>query len=100
VGIRPDTLESNGQALLIWGDIVHVAAIQFPDPTVSVEYDNDPEQAEATRKAIFSEAVQKGVWIAAAHISFPGLGHVGTRGNESVWIPAEYTRQLSKASDK
>jgi hypothetical protein len=55
---------------------------------------------EATRKAVFSEAVQKRMWIAAAHISFPGLGHVGTRGNESVWIPAEYTTQLFKASDK
>jgi hypothetical protein len=39
----------------------------------------DPKQAEATRKAVFSEAAQKGVWIAAAHISFPGLGHLGTR---------------------
>jgi hypothetical protein len=61
-------------------DVIHVAAIQFPDPAVSVEYDTNPRQAEATREAIFSEAAQTGLWIAAAHISFPGLGHVGIRG--------------------
>jgi glyoxylase-like metal-dependent hydrolase (beta-lactamase superfamily II) len=30
-------VESRGQKLLVWGDVVHVAAIQFPDPSVSVE---------------------------------------------------------------
>ena len=73
-----------------------MAAIQFPDPAVTVEYDKDPKQAEATRTAYLSEAAQKGFWIGAAHISFPGLGHVGVRGKEFVWIPAEYTTQLPK----
>jgi glyoxylase-like metal-dependent hydrolase (beta-lactamase superfamily II) len=91
-------VESKGQRLLIWGDVVHVAAIQFPDPAVSVEYDTNPKQAEATRVAIFSEAARTGLSIAAAHISFPGLGHVGVRGNQFVWLPAEYTTQLSKAA--
>jgi glyoxylase-like metal-dependent hydrolase (beta-lactamase superfamily II) len=91
-------VESKGQKLLIWGDVVHVAAIQFPDPGVSAEYDTDPGQAEATREAIFSEAARTGLWIGAAHISFPGLGHVGIRGNQFSWLPAEYTTQLSKAA--
>ena len=91
-------VESQGQKLLLWGDVVHVAPIQFPDPAVSVEYDTNPNQAEATREKIFSEAAQKGFWIGAAHISFPGLGHVGVRGKEFVWIPAEYTTRLSKAA--
>ena len=54
--------------------------------------------AEQTREAIFSDAARQGFWIGAAHISFPGLGHVGARANEFVWIPAEYTTQLSKAA--
>jgi glyoxylase-like metal-dependent hydrolase (beta-lactamase superfamily II) len=93
-------VESKGQKLLIWGDVVHVAAIQFADPAVSVEYDTDPKQAEATRKAAFSQARQQGFWIGAAHISFPGLGHVGAREDQFVWIPAEYTTRLSSASSK
>jgi glyoxylase-like metal-dependent hydrolase (beta-lactamase superfamily II) len=90
------SIESKGQKLVVWGDVVHVAAIQFPDPAVSVEYDTDEKQAEQTRKAIFSQAARQGFWIGAAHISFPGLGHVGVRANKFVWIPAEYTTQLSK----
>jgi glyoxylase-like metal-dependent hydrolase (beta-lactamase superfamily II) len=88
------SVESEGQKLLVWGDIVHVAAIQFPDPSVSVEYDSDAIQAEATREAIFSQAARQGYWIGAAHISFPGLGHVGVKGREFIWIPAEYTTRL------
>jgi glyoxylase-like metal-dependent hydrolase (beta-lactamase superfamily II) len=90
-------VESKGQKLVIWGDIVHVAAIQFPDPAISIEYDSDQKQAEATREAIFTEAAQQGFWIAAAHISFPGLGHVGTKDGKFFWIPAEYTTQLPPA---
>ena len=53
-------IESQGQKLLVWGDVVHVAAIQFPDPSVTVEYDNDENQAEADRERIFSDAAKSG----------------------------------------
>lgn len=90
-------VESRGQKLLVWGDVVHVAAIQFPDPSVTVEYDNDENQAEADRERIFSDAAKDGYWIGAAHISFPGLGHVGARGSGFLWIPGEYTTRISAA---
>ncbi len=89
------SVESGGQKLLVWGDIVHVAAIQFPDPSVSVEYDTDAALAETTRRTFFAEAAKDGFWIGAAHISFPGLGHVGVRGTEFIWMPAEYTTRMS-----
>ena len=89
------SVESGGQKLLVWGDIVHVAAIQFPDPSVSVEYDTNAALAEATRKTFFAEAAQGGFWIGAAHISFPGLGHVGVLGTNFIWMPAEYTTRLT-----
>jgi hypothetical protein len=44
-----------GKKLLVWGDVVHVAAIQFPDPSATVTYDNDDNQAEADRERIFSD---------------------------------------------
>jgi glyoxylase-like metal-dependent hydrolase (beta-lactamase superfamily II) len=83
-------VESRGQKVLVWGDVVHVAAIQFPDLSVSVTYDNDENRAEATRERISSDAAKNGYWIGAAHISFPGLGHVGARSNGFVWMPTEY----------
>jgi glyoxylase-like metal-dependent hydrolase (beta-lactamase superfamily II) len=87
-------IESHGQKFLVWGDIVHVAPIQFPDPSVTVQYDNSEDQAEKEREQIFADAAKQGYWIGAAHISFPGLGHVGTRGETFVWIPVEYTTRM------
>jgi glyoxylase-like metal-dependent hydrolase (beta-lactamase superfamily II) len=87
-------VESQGQKLLVWGDIVHVAPIQFPDPSVTVTYDSDAISAEQQRDALFADAAQKGYWIGAAHISFPGLGHVGIRDTHFIWIPAEYTTEI------
>jgi glyoxylase-like metal-dependent hydrolase (beta-lactamase superfamily II) len=84
------SVESEGEKLLVWGDVVHVAPIQFPDPHVTVAYDSDAKEAESAREAVFSDAAQKGYWIAAAHISFPGLGHVGSKDGHFYWIPANY----------
>lgn len=84
-------VESDGQKLLLWGDVVHVAPVQFPDPSVTVAYDSDANEAVAERDAIYSDAARKGYWIGAAHISFPGLGHVGVKGGEFYWIPANYS---------
>jgi glyoxylase-like metal-dependent hydrolase (beta-lactamase superfamily II) len=89
------SVESRGQKLLVWGDIVHVAPIQFPDPSVTVKYDNNEDQAEKEREQVFADAAKQHYWIGAAHISFPGLGHIGTRADRFVWIPAEYTTRMS-----
>jgi len=83
-------VESNGAKLLLWGDVVHVGAVQFPDPAVTIAYDSDAEMAESERLAIFADAAKKGYWIGAAHISFPGLGHVKAKDGYFFWIPANY----------
>ncbi|SFV05347.1 Metallo-beta-lactamase superfamily protein [Methylobacterium sp. 174MFSha1.1] len=82
---------SGTETLLVWGDIVHVAPIQFPDPEVTVTYDTDGAGAEARRETLFSEAARTGAWIGAAHISFPGLGHIRAEDGRFSWIPANYT---------
>jgi glyoxylase-like metal-dependent hydrolase (beta-lactamase superfamily II) len=81
-------VESEGQKLILWGDIVHVAPIQFPDPSITVAYDSNAGEAVQERSAIYSDAAQKGYWVGAAHISFPGLGHVGVKAGEFVWLHA------------
>jgi glyoxylase-like metal-dependent hydrolase (beta-lactamase superfamily II) len=86
---------SNGETLLVWGDIVHVSQIQFPDPHVTVTYDSDRDGAEAQREVVFSEAAQRGFWVGAAHIGFPGLGHINAKDGHFTWSPASYTTQVS-----
>ena len=42
-------LQSGGERLLIWGDIVHLAAVQLARPEARLIYDVDTELAAATR---------------------------------------------------
>lgn len=69
-------LEDGGQKLLFWGDVVHVGAVQFPNPAVSIQFDVDPDTARVQRKQAFAEAALNGYLVAAPHLPFPGVGHV------------------------
>ncbi len=83
-------VESQGQRLLLWGDIVHCAEAQFPHPEITIQYDSDPAQAAKTRLKLMAEAAKEGFLVGGAHISFPGLGHVRAAGKGYRWIPAPY----------
>jgi glyoxylase-like metal-dependent hydrolase (beta-lactamase superfamily II) len=74
-------VSSKDQNLLLWGDLMHVAAAQFPDPTVTIKFDGDSPAAAVTRQKIFAEATARGYLVGGAHLSFPGLGHL--RADES-----------------
>jgi len=59
---------------------------------VGIKYDTSVDQAVASRSGILADAAQKGYWIAGAHISFPGIGHVRADGQgHYIWTPANYT---------
>jgi glyoxylase-like metal-dependent hydrolase (beta-lactamase superfamily II) len=85
------SIESKGEKMVFWGDLMHVAAVQFPDPSVTIQFDSDSKAAAPQRKKAFAEAAAKGYWVGAAHISFPGIGHVRTEGSGYGWIPVNYT---------
>jgi len=86
-------IESNGDSLLIWGDIVHLPHIQLARPEAGVIFDTDPDRASRTRRDILVEVAQSREMIAGHHIDFPGIGHVvedgdGYRFLPHVWDPA------------
>jgi glyoxylase-like metal-dependent hydrolase (beta-lactamase superfamily II) len=83
-------LESKGEKLVFWGDLVHVAEVQMPDPGVTIVFDVDPKSAAATRKKAFADATKGRYWVAADHISFPGVGHLRREGAGYRWIPMTY----------
>ncbi|MEO8524181.1 MAG: MBL fold metallo-hydrolase [Caldimonas sp.] len=91
-------IESRGEKLVVWGDMVHVAAVQFPAPAIRVKYDSDADAAERERRLIFADASKRGYWVAAAHISFPGIGHVRLVGRVYEWLPASYTTRFPAPS--
>jgi len=85
------SVESDGQKLLIWGDLVHAHAVQFAQPGVSIEFDVDEKQAIATRKSIFKTMAISKSLVAGMHLPFPGIGHVRWDGKESYsWVPIEF----------
>jgi glyoxylase-like metal-dependent hydrolase (beta-lactamase superfamily II) len=84
-------IESKGQKLVLWGDLMHVAAVQFPDPAVTILFDTDSAKAAAERKKVFADAAKDGFWVGGAHLSFPGIGHLRTAGAGYAYVPAHYT---------
>lgn len=69
-------LVSDGETLLIWGDIVHVPSLQFDHPEIAWEFDADQEQARKSRLQILALAAGKGCYVAGAHLDSPGVGRV------------------------
>nr|WP_057929623.1 MBL fold metallo-hydrolase [Burkholderia ambifaria] len=74
-------VESRNEKLLLWGDIVHVAAVQFANPDVTIGYDVSRTEAEREHLRVFGDAAQNGYMIGGAHLPFPGLGHVHGTGD-------------------
>jgi glyoxylase-like metal-dependent hydrolase (beta-lactamase superfamily II) len=91
------SLESKGQKLVFWGDLVHVADVQMPDPAVTIVFDVDPAAAAATRKKAFADAADGRYWVAADHISFPGVGHLSRDGEGYRWVPMTYVNDHYQA---
>ncbi|NDZ17554.1 MBL fold metallo-hydrolase [Variovorax sp. WS11] len=83
-------VESDGQRLVIWGDLVHVAALQFAHPEIAITFDSDRKTAVRQRRRAFEAAARSGDMAAAAHVAFPGLGRVRFRHGGYEWIPANY----------
>ncbi|MFM9862145.1 MAG: MBL fold metallo-hydrolase [Micropepsaceae bacterium] len=83
--------ESKGQRMVFWGDLVHVAALQLPNPSVTVIFDVDNKAAVVRRRKAFADAANRGDLIAASHISFPGIGRLRAEGKGYAWVPINYS---------
>lgn len=84
-------VESKGQTLVLWGDLMHVAAVQFETPRIAISFDSDSPRAIAEREKAFAEAAQKRWMVGAAHISFPGLGRIRAEGSGYAFEPLNYS---------
>jgi glyoxylase-like metal-dependent hydrolase (beta-lactamase superfamily II) len=86
-------ISSGDDALLVWGDIVHAAILQFPHPDWAIAFDISPEVAIATRRRAFDMAAQDRLMIAGMHVPFPGIGHV-VRDSGFKFVPASWNYEL------
>jgi glyoxylase-like metal-dependent hydrolase (beta-lactamase superfamily II) len=83
-------VESKGQKLVLWGDLMHVAAVQFVEPQVTISFDVDSKPAAAERKKAYADAAKGRYLVGSAHLPFPGLGHIRAEGKSYVWVPVDY----------
>ncbi|GLC92756.1 MBL fold metallo-hydrolase [Cupriavidus sp. TA19] len=84
-------ISSEGQRMQLWGDTIHAQHVQFPEPGVAIDFDVDSAAAVRMRKRAMADAAERGHWVGAAHIAFPGIGHVRRDGKGFAWVPAEYS---------
>lgn len=73
--------------LLIWGDLVHHPR-QFAMPDLAWKYDEDPDQARATRAALFERVLDEGWLVAGSHLPHPGIGRLEREGAAYAFHPA------------
>ena len=86
-------IESKGEKLMLWGDLMHVAAVQFADPDVTIKFDTEKKSAARERIKAYAEAAKSGYLVGASHLAFPGLGHVSkvAGGKGYTWVPLNYS---------
>jgi len=76
------------EKVLIIGDLLHAAALQFPVPEACASFDMDKEKAVASRKRLLDFAAQEKIPVAGMHFPAPHIGTV--KKNEQggyVWEP-------------
>lgn len=75
-------LRKSHEAMIIWGDTVHIPEVQLGDPDVGMVFDSDSLVAARSRRHILQMCVDNNLLVAGMHIHFPGLARVrpGHRG--------------------
>lgn len=85
-------VESKGEKLMLWGDLMHVAAVQFDDPSVTIKFDTETKAAARQRVKAYTDAAKNGYLVGGAHLAFPGMGHVRkAAGKGFTWVPVNYS---------
>lgn len=87
-------ISDGDEALLIWGDIIHVAVYQFPKPSAAIGFDVDAATAIATREALLAEVSENRMPVAGMHLPFPGIGHVVADGGGFRFKPKPWSFSL------
>lgn len=87
------TLASRGETLTFVGDLIHIAPVQIPEPSVTFLYDFDATAAAANRRTALQVFARDRTLIAVPHFSFPGIGHVRASGKDFQWVPIPYSNR-------
>ncbi len=79
-------IESQGAHLLHMADTVHLP-LQLNMMDVMPRFDNQPDAAINTRRAMIEQAVAENLLVMTYHFPSPGVGHIQRTGDALVWVP-------------
>jgi glyoxylase-like metal-dependent hydrolase (beta-lactamase superfamily II) len=73
-------IESQGQRAIITGDMTHTP-LQIADPDLSSMFDTDPDEARATRRAVFGDWADGETLMIGTHFGTPTAGTMRPDGD-------------------
>jgi len=82
-------IENKNEKLLIIGDLLHIALVQFPIPEISATYDTDQKAAATVRRQVLDYAAKNKIPVAGMHIVYPGTGSVSVDGSGFKFTPGK-----------
>ncbi|MEM0948220.1 MAG: MBL fold metallo-hydrolase [Pseudomonadota bacterium] len=83
-------IESEGDVVLMWGDVVHAAPIQLPQPAIGIVFDVDQQAAAQTRKRTLDMVVSDRMFVIGSHLPFPGFGAIERSGDGFRFIQSHW----------
>lgn len=89
-------IESAGERLMIWGDLVVHHAIQFEHPKASMIFDIDAALGHRSRLRGFDMAASDRLLTASTHLPFPTFGYVARRNGGFRWVPEVWQHDVAK----
>jgi len=89
-GMMAYLIESEGARLLLWADTCAHFVLAVQRPELSLDVDDIPEMAKATRARLLEFAADEGVLVTGYHLPFPAVGRVERTVNGYRWAPIAY----------
>lgn len=87
-------LSSGSDKVFIQSDVTNAPALFVRHPDWHIMYDQDPAQAETTRRKVYDMLVAERLKVQGFHYPFPALGHVEKDGSGYRLVPAPWSPVL------
>ena len=78
---------SQGQHLLIWGDLLHGLDLQLARPDMAIAFDIDPDLAVKSRQGLLARAAKEKWLVSGAHVPGPKAYRIEAQGKGYVLVP-------------
>jgi glyoxylase-like metal-dependent hydrolase (beta-lactamase superfamily II) len=89
-GMMAYHIESAGQRLLLMADVTNHYVVSLQVPDWHGDFDDDKDEAVATRKRILDMVATEKLWAIGFHMPFPAIGFIERAAGSYRWTPATY----------